>query len=333
MDRPDISLHADEPLRAGSLRVVDSLIQYAVGCIERSTNDRAENVHVVRTSIKQLRAILRLVRPAIGRAFFERENAHLRKAARRLAFARDTDVARQTLAQLSDEVGQDILATAVRGFEKQATPPADVNNTLSDVARDLEKIGRCIARLRVPADDWQVIEPGLVAVYRQGRKRMNSAFAASDDEAFHQWRIFVKHLYYELQFLESVSPQRLGKMIARLKKLQDLIGADHDIAMLKSLLQKTPDRFGGAETVAGVVARLATKSRKLRRASEPLGTAIFCKKPRCFGRKLSRRWNDWRKPRRDDMGKWLLTRRPYSDLHRSNRMEAAIRRSSVALGK
>jgi len=95
MSRPDISLHADEPLRAGLLRVADSLIQYAVGCIERPTNDRAEDVHVVRRSIKQLRAIMRLVRLAIGRAFFERENAHLRKAARRLAFARDNDVARQ----------------------------------------------------------------------------------------------------------------------------------------------------------------------------------------------------------------------------------------------
>jgi CHAD domain-containing protein len=115
---------------------------------------------------------------------------------------------------------------------------------MSDVARDLEQIGRCIARLRVHGHDWQVIEPGLLAVYRRGRKQMNSAFAAGDDEAFHQWRIFVKHLYYELQFLQSVSPKRLGKMIERLKKLQDLIGADHDVAMLKSLLQKTPDRFG-----------------------------------------------------------------------------------------
>ena len=330
MKRPDISLHAEEPLCAGLLRVVDSLIQYAVGRIERPTNDRAEDVHLVRTSIKQLRAILRLVRPAIGRAFFERENAHLRKAAGRLAFARDTDVARQTLAELSDEVGRDILMTTARGFEKQATPPADLDQTMSDVARDLEQIGRSIARLRLPGDDWQVIEPGLVAVYRRGRKRMNSAFAAGNDEAFHEWRIFVKHLYYELQFLESVSPKQLGKMIARLKKLQGLIGADHDVAVLKSQLQKTPDRFGGAETVARVIDCLATKSRKLRRASEPLGTAIFCKKPRRFARKLSRRRNEWRKPAGDALHKRLLIRQPDADLHRRNGMDAAIRRGSVA---
>jgi CHAD domain-containing protein len=114
MKRLDISLHADEPLRAGSLRIVDTLVQYAVGRIERPTDSRAEDVHLVRTSIKQLRAISRLVRPAIGCALFERENAHLRKAAQRLAFARDTDVARQTLAELSDEVGRDILSAASR---------------------------------------------------------------------------------------------------------------------------------------------------------------------------------------------------------------------------
>jgi len=201
---------------------------------------------------------------------------------------------------------------------------------MSDVARDLEQIGRCIARLRIHGDDWQVIEPGLAAVYRRGRKRMNSAFATGDDEAFHQWRIFVKHLYYELQFLESVSPKRLGKMIECLKKLQDLIGADYDVAMLKSSLQKTPDRFDGAETVVRVIDCLATKSRKLRRASEPLGTAIFFKKPCRFARKLSRRWNDWRKPTRDDLRKRLLIRQAYADLHRRNGMDAASRRGSVA---
>ena len=201
---------------------------------------------------------------------------------------------------------------------------------MGDVARDLEQIGRCIVRLRVHGDDWQVIEPGLVAVYRRGRKRMNNAFAAGGDEAFHQWRIFVKHLYYELQFLQSVSPKRLGKMIERLKKLQDLIGADYDVAMLKSSLQKTPDRFDGAETVVRVIDCLATKSRKLRRASEPLGTAIFFKKPCRFARKLSRRWNDWRKPTRDDLRKRLLIRQAYADLHRRNGIDAASRRGSVA---
>ena len=329
MNRPPISLCADEPLRAGLLRVADSLIQHAVGCIKHPTKNRAEDVHVVRTSIKQLRSILRMMRPAIGRAFFERENGHLRKAARRLAFARDTDVARQTLAELSDEVERDIITTTIRGFEKQVTPPADIDNTMGDVARDLEQIGRCIATLRVPGDDWRVIEPGLVAVYRQGRKRMKRAVATGEDEAFHQWRIFVKHLYYELQFLESISPKRLSKMIGRLKKLQDLIGADHDLAVLKSLLQKTPQKFGGAETVASVVACLATKSTKLRHASEPLGTAIFYKKPRDFARKLRRHWNDWREPTRDDAQK-LLSWQPYADTHSANGMYAAIRRSSVA---
>ena len=100
MKSPKLSLRAGEPVRAGLLRVGDGLIRHALGCIERPTCDPGEDVHAVRTTLKRLRALLRLVRPAIGRMAFERENARLRKAAQRLASSRDAQVARQTLAGL-----------------------------------------------------------------------------------------------------------------------------------------------------------------------------------------------------------------------------------------
>lgn len=98
MSKPDFSLHADEPLRAGLIRVADALIQNAVDRIRGPTSDHGEDVHLVRVTIKRLRAMLRLIRPVISKTAFDRERARLRKAARRLSFARDSDVARQTLA-------------------------------------------------------------------------------------------------------------------------------------------------------------------------------------------------------------------------------------------
>ena len=48
MKKLDVSLHADEPLRAGLLRVADVLIENALDRIRCSTSDRAKDVHLVR---------------------------------------------------------------------------------------------------------------------------------------------------------------------------------------------------------------------------------------------------------------------------------------------
>jgi CHAD domain-containing protein len=100
MEKEDVALRADEPFRAGLLRVADNLVKNAVERIKNPTSDGVEDLHFVRVTIKRLRAILRLIRPAIKKRAFDRENLRLRTVARRLSIARDADVARQTLATL-----------------------------------------------------------------------------------------------------------------------------------------------------------------------------------------------------------------------------------------
>jgi CHAD domain-containing protein len=296
MKKRDVSLRADEPIGAGVLRIAEGLIHSVTDSSKQPTGDWGEYVHTVRTTIKQLRALLRMIRPATGESFFESENARLRGAARRLAFARDKDVARETLKNLavSGAFEQKAVAAALAGLASEIDPPEDVVQALSEVRQDLEQTRRNLQKLQLAESDWQVIETGLQDVYRQSRKRMNTALLEREDEAFHKWRIRVKNLYYELQMLEPVWPKRLDKMTSRLAKLQDKIGRDHDIVMLKGLLRKTPEAFGGAETVERVIRCLEGKSQKLRRAVEPLSKSIFEKKPRRFVRTLGRRWNKWR---------------------------------------
>jgi CHAD domain-containing protein len=118
MEKIDVALQADEPLQAGLLRVTDDLIKNAVERIANPTHDRVEDLHSVRVTIKRLRAILRLIRPAIKKRAFNRENVRLRTAARRLSMARDADVARQTLAKLpaAKKSERDAVAIAFAGF-------------------------------------------------------------------------------------------------------------------------------------------------------------------------------------------------------------------------
>jgi CHAD domain-containing protein len=297
MKKLDVSLHADEPLGAGLQRITDKLVESISDHDLPEKDERGEYVHTVRTTIKRLRALLRLIRPVTGDAFFDRENERLRRAARRLAAARDVEVSLQTLKGLSvsGESKRKAIAAAVAGLEEKARPQQNIDAALNEVWSDLEQTKRNLHRRLLAHAEWQLIESGLRDVYRQSRKRMEAAFREGEDEGFHKWRIRVKNLYYELKMLEPVWPKRIDKMTSRLSKLQDKIGLDHDVAVLKGLLRQEPEAFGGTEVVERVVRCLNEQSQQLRRASEPLGRRIFTEKPRRFVRKLGRRWVKWRK--------------------------------------
>lgn len=273
-----------------------SLIDRALHRIENPSGDCTEDVHFVRTMIKRLRTMLRLIQPAIGAASFERENALLKNAARRLAGLRDAAVGQKTLER---------LAKAARGKREQeackvvldhyrllrpARSVAQQQSTMRAVARMLRRSRRNIQRLRIVGDEWRTIGPGLAQVYRSGRKRMKNAFTGGDDAAFHRWRVRVKNLYFQLQWLTPLWPKHLRRMTARLTKLQKSLGADHDLTVLNAVLEKSPNDFGGPATVKCILARLKKRSGEFRRASRPLGEEIFAEKPDRFIQRFKQHW-------------------------------------------
>ena len=292
MQTANLSLNAQEPLRAELLRVVDALIDSATDSMGQMATQ--ESLHQLRTTIKRLRALLRLIRPAIPE-LFDRENARLKAAARRLGFTRDTDVGRETLQTLpvSDSTEKAAVAAALAGFNSSHPPSQDLDQSIAGVRMDLQLTRRNLHRWKFRGNERELVETGLRAVYRQGRKRMHIACKQGQDEAFHRWRIRAKNLYYELQFLESVWPNRLHRMISHLAQLQEELGLDHDISVLRSRLQKNPDAFGGTEAIKRVLRCLDNESRKHRCVSIPLGRKIWAEKPRRFVDKVGKHW---RKP-------------------------------------
>jgi len=267
------TLKPGESLGPGLLRVIDALVQSVGDRGAAPTPGQGEAVHAIRITIKRLRAILRLVRPGIGETIFEQENARLRKAAHRLSLARVRQVARRTLLalSLSNKHEQEAAATVLAGLEAATDPETSVEQAIRRVASNLQQTRRNLHRLRIAETDWNIVEAGLRAVYRQGRRLMMIAFADGADEAFHKWRIRVKNLYYELQLLEPVCKKRTERIPSLLKELQEKIGEDHDLVVLKSQLRKAPETFGGPDGAEYLAQVIDDKSSQLRRASKLLG--------------------------------------------------------------
>lgn len=292
MTAPNISLQNHESLRTGLLRVVDELIG-SLTTNQAHLSGNGEDIHLVRTTIKRLRALLRLIRPAIDPAFFNHENDRLRTAAGLLSSARDTEVACRTLKTLpvSDETDQEAVRSVLSSLETRVERPKGIQETIAEVNRRLEQTRLNFNRLNLRGSDRQILEAGLRAVYRQGRQRMKIAVKQGQANAFHRWRIRAKNLYYELQFLEMLWPKRIDRIVSRLSDLEDQIGRDHDAAVLRAWLKKQPGTFGGDETVHRVVACLDDQTRTLRQKVVPLGCKIWRQKPRRFAQKVVRHWN------------------------------------------
>ena len=66
-----------------------------------TVNDQARStaVHEARKHLKKVRALIRLLRPATGKAFYKDENAAMRKAAQRMSSIRDSHVRVQTIEE------------------------------------------------------------------------------------------------------------------------------------------------------------------------------------------------------------------------------------------
>src|ERR1700710_2227127 len=72
----------------------------AVEALERAEEDPVKAVHEARKHLKKTRALLRLVRPALGKQAYRRENDALRAAGLALSGTRDADVLVQTAGTL-----------------------------------------------------------------------------------------------------------------------------------------------------------------------------------------------------------------------------------------
>src|SRR5215470_6876583 len=92
-------LKVNEPIAEGVSRVGLEQIGIAEARLARR-DDAAAAVHDTRRCLKRLRALLRLVRPALPDSTYKREANRLAGIGRLLAGTRDQDVMRQTLESL-----------------------------------------------------------------------------------------------------------------------------------------------------------------------------------------------------------------------------------------
>jgi CHAD domain-containing protein len=290
----------------------------ALGRGEEIPDERA--VHETRKALKRLRALLRLLRPQLGAGTYDRESAALRDAGRALSGARDAEVMLATFDALIEH-NRDKLAGRGGVIRLRGALLAERSRARRGALGDPRVRTQVLAELhacRVRIAMWQLpdyadselVEAGLLHLYRQGRKRWRRARSGRGDRTrlMHQWRKRAKDLRYALEMLQPTeTPRRetpkgkrarrrlaaarkdvkwLRREAKRADKLGELLGEDHDLAMLAQWIAADREGILRGRARKLVLKLIARRRRKLRMRTLHQGERLFAAHPKELMRRI-----------------------------------------------
>jgi CHAD domain-containing protein len=277
-------LRGGEQLGMGLVRVQLAQLDDAAGALRglgggAHGEARHDALHDARTRLRMLRAMLKLQRPALDRAAFDRENGFLRESARLLSTARDAHVLQQALVRSApDPGGVAELCARLEAESREAQKRLDEQGVATTLARSLA--GERERFLERPPTEEAAIWQGLRLTYGRARR---AAADAHTTEQRHEWRKRVKDLRYQVRFLQPLWPATLGPHEKALHHLSDLLGEDHDLAVLDQWLMVA----AGGALPAGLAEALGARREKLQREARSLAPRVLGERGRPFVERLA----------------------------------------------
>ncbi len=296
----DYRLHPHESIAAGCRRVaceeIAIVLQQMHDC--GTAEDPAPAVHQARRHLKKLRALLRLLRPAIGAGAFARENRCFRRAGRRLSRARDAEVCLQTLQILRDEADEKAQAafaeTEMSFAELTGHHRRPAQRTLDAVAASLVEAAARVRAWSFEAEGWDALEPGFERLCRRERAAAKRATREPTVEDLHTWRKRVKDLGAAFTLLRDVQPEKTKPLRDSAKALAHLLGLDHDLAVLRETICDSDGRRGASRRSRRALSA-AIHERRCAVQQEVLaaGKCLRQHEPRKMTRRFGRWWGEW----------------------------------------
>lgn len=256
-------------------------------------------IHDVRKRLKKLRALVRLVRDEVGKDVYKRENACFRDAGRHLSGVRDAYVLVETMEQLLDHAADPdafgpIHDWLTRRYETLAAKHHDQDaETRAAVDDALTAARERVATWPVETPGFDALRPGLHRVYQRGYERKADAEAQPSAERLHEWRKRVKYLWYHLRLLTPIAPEQITPLVDDLDQLQEVLGNDHDLAVLRRTLLDADDLPGDVAAYEALLLLINERRAALQADAWVHGEQIYAAPPDAFIERIEGYWTHW----------------------------------------
>ncbi|HEY2573701.1 MAG TPA: CHAD domain-containing protein [Verrucomicrobiaceae bacterium] len=218
--------------------------------LEKVPRHPKRSIHALRTRMKKLPAILRLVESQLP----DRSRRAILDSAKRLrkAFAAQRD------AHVAADLG---FAPKRRAKPHATTPLFDEVSRLTELLEKEMLDGLTRGQVR----------DAYIHTYRKGRKCMKDCLKDPAPKRLHAWRKPVKELYYQSLALHTV--KHMTHRLRHARKLGHLLGKYHDWQLI---IEHTP----------ASARKLAPKRKKLRHRIFKLAHELYSKRPKKLARQF-----------------------------------------------
>jgi len=216
-------------------------------------------IHSLRTRMKNLRALLLLVKPRIPKP--ERKTVATLAGSLKDSFSglRDSHM----LAALRGEFSG---ARVTVPKERASSQAAERNRRAK---ADASRLIRMVSKLDLDGLTWAEVLAAYLRSYRAGRKAMKACERKPTSETFHAWRRPVKDLFYQSQALQPLDGMKARRRAA--DRLGDRLGLRNDLHLLAAEAKKS-----GA---SDVMKKIAKRKRSLEPAIFKAAAKLFGERP------------------------------------------------------
>ncbi len=302
------ALKPGESVVEGIRRIAREQLEGAAeGLKGRTESSTEEVVHDARKRFKRVRALLRLVRGGLGRKVVHREDVRVRDLGRSLASSRDSEVLLRTFESLVVNADSDSDSEKNRGpdafeevRERLERHRQEVHDEALNTSDLLEQSANTVFEALESTEDWPfrkeawaALAPGLRWIYKEGRRAARAAKKNPTDEALHDWRKRVKDYWHALEVLQPLRPDWLETQANKTHHLADLLGDDHDLAVLRAFLESPAEaqELQNRQALDDLFSRIDNRRSKLREEAFDLGRQLYQDRSSVTLKRFKTFWN------------------------------------------
>lgn len=294
-------LKRSESIAHGLERIMTEQLAAAIEQLQQYEQSLEDAVHESRKSIKKVRAVLRLMRPLLG-PDFAGENGALRDIGRKLSEIRDAQALIETFDYLNanyrDELGDASLMNLRQTLLDQKRAQAEAFDSAYQIPQLVEALQQICKR----AETWpykpatiNLLAKGVATSLRRGRDQFYEVDDHPLPEIFHEWRKRAKDLCHQLNLLQKLWPDVFQGYVESAKKLEKLLGMDHNLVVLRNTLLTAGNALGPDEERRQLLPIIDREQKAIRRKAKKLGARIHGEKPKQWIRRINQSWEAWKK--------------------------------------
>ena len=284
----------------GVRRIAAEQVDRTISSLTDDDIDVHEGIHDARKRCKKVRAVCRLVRPALG-DHYDVENRRFRDAGRLVADARDATAVIETFdEQVREPFGEQLdddrinqVRNALVDRRTDILDNIELDDRIDELLTALRDGREAIEDWTLSDDGWEAIGPGLAKTYDRGRRSMADAYEHPSTTTFHEWRKRVKYHRYHMKLLRELWSKPMKARRKACHDLTDFLGDDHDLAVLRGLLATESKRFD-EDDLRVLVAVIDRRRGELQARARPVGQRVFAESPDVLADRLGAYWEAWR---------------------------------------